>query len=319
MKKIILFLSLLTFFNLALICEEHENLYKATNYYESDNYTNALEYYVKAVQTGESNTGTTYYRLAYSWENVNPNASKYFSKFYSIAAYCFERDNDTENKYYSYSINKEEKFNTNHDNLNENKIEKIINKDLTQKKIDYRKGKENKKSDAPVIILALIIGLFCTSKFGNKSGKSTSTTTSNTNTTNKSIKQNIKFYCKYCGTPYSDLRRLTADKCHMHPMGRFNGYHSPFEGVKNDDKYYCKYCGTPYSDLRRLTADKCPKHPKGRFNGYHSPFEGVKTSNGYYCAYCGTSYSDLRRLTADKCPKHPDGRFNGFHFPYEGK
>ena len=138
MKKLFVFITLLTCFNFALICEEHENLEKATIYYNSDDYTNALEYYVKTVQAGESNSGTTYYRLAYSWENVNPNASKYFSKFYSIAAYCFERDNDTENKYYSYSVNKEERFYITHNNLDENKIQKIINNYLTEKKINYK-------------------------------------------------------------------------------------------------------------------------------------------------------------------------------------
>ena len=95
MKKIfIILLTILLGCNITLVCEESvsskENLNKATTYYNSDNYQNALDYYVKAVQTRESNSGTTYYRLAYSWENVNPNASKYFSKFYSIAAYCFE-------------------------------------------------------------------------------------------------------------------------------------------------------------------------------------------------------------------------------------
>lgn len=145
MKKYFIFFFLL--FTGVIYCQESKiNLEKATAYYNSDDYTNALEYYVNSVHAGESNSGTTYYRLAYSWENVNPNASKYFSKLYSIAAYCFERDNDTENKYYSYSINKEEKFNTNHDNLNENRIEKIINKDLTQKKLTIEKVKKIRKA-----------------------------------------------------------------------------------------------------------------------------------------------------------------------------
>ena len=66
MKKI--FITLLTIFlfcNISLVCEESasikENINKATAYYNSDDYQNALEYYVKAVQAGESNSGTTYY------------------------------------------------------------------------------------------------------------------------------------------------------------------------------------------------------------------------------------------------------------------
>lgn len=298
MKKFFVFLTLFTCFYFALICEEHENLDKATTYYNSDDYANALEYYVNSVQAGESNSGTTYYRLAYSWENVNSNASKYFSKFYSIAAYCFERDNDTENKYYSYSINKEEKYNTNHDNLNENKIEKIINKDLTQKKIDYRKGKENKKSDAPVIILALIIGLFCTSKFGNKSGKNKSNTNTQTET------KKIRYYCKYCGYSAGDIFTLTHRTCNNNPYGK-NQNHSLYQGDPNGP-FYCEYCGYSNRDLFQFTHRDCGLNPYGKT---HSPYEGTIKDN-WICEYCGYSNRDLFQFTHRDCnsKKSPNGK-----------
>lgn len=265
-----------------------ESFNKATAYYNSDDYQNALEYYVKAVQAGESNSGTTYYRLAYSWENVNPNASKYFSKFYSIAAYCFERDNDTENKYYSYSVNKEEKFNANHDNLNENKIEQIINKDLTQKKIDYRKGKENKKSDAPVIILALIIGLFCTSKFGNKSGKTTS------QTNKKSYKQEISedeisqnnriiskylYQCRKCG---KILKNTTTPQNSATCFDK--NYHSWIKIAEEGDNIYeCRKCGLT------IGCKSTPQSTTTCINqNYHSWTKiAEKGDNLYECRKCG--------------------------------
>lgn len=293
MKKI--FITLLTIFlfcNISLVCEESasikENINKATAYYNSDDYTNALEYYVNAVQTGESNTGTTYYRLAYSWENVNPNASKYFSKFYSITAYCFERDNDTENKYYSYSINKEEKFNTNHDNLNESKIEKIINKDLTQKKIDYRKGKENKKSDAPVIILALIIGLFCTSKFGNKSGNTTSQTNKKSykqEISENEISQNNRIISKYlyqCSKCGKILKSTTTPQNSTTCIG--NNYHS-WKKIAEDGNNICqcKKCGSI------IGCKSTPQSTTTCINqNYHSWTKiAEKGDNLYECRKCG--------------------------------
>ena len=63
MKKKIISCILIIFLccNITLVCEESvsskENLNKATTYYNSDNYQNALDYYVKAVQTRESNSG----------------------------------------------------------------------------------------------------------------------------------------------------------------------------------------------------------------------------------------------------------------------
>lgn len=314
-RRFIIALIFILFTNL-LLCEENNTagyLNKATTYYNSDDYKNALDYYIEAVQLGEKNTGTTYYRLAYSWENVNPNASKYFSKFYSIAAYCFERDNDTENKYYSYSINKEEKFNTNHDNLNENKIEKIINKDLTQKKIDYRKGKENKKSDAPVIILALIIGLFCTSKFGNKSGKTTSQTnkksykqeiSENESSSKKGIQvdhHTIKYYCKLCGEYSFKISSLNNGHCPMNKTGKF---HVLYQGGK---PYECVLCGTQSDHLRTLVRGKCFYSPN--HTGFHIPYEG-NVRNPYICKYCGTKEDSLEKLVRHTCIQNRNGKFH---------
>ena len=308
-KKLLFIFTILITLIFNLFCEEtvdaKAELNKATNYYNSDNYINALEYYVKAVQAEESNTGTTYYRLAYSWENVNPNASKYFSKFYSIAAYCFERDNDTENKYYSYSINKEEKYNTSHNNLNEKRIKSIISNDLTQKKIDYKKDKEDKKSDAPVIILALIIGLFCTAKFGGKSGKNSPSTNTQTGT------QRIKYYCKYCGIDKNSVRELTLSNCGRYPNG--SGKHEVYQGPINNE-YQCQYCGDKKRTIWELTNSMCPRHPLGAHKGRHSVYEG-SPKNEYVCKYCGTKKRTIWELSLSDCSKNNEGIYLRKHVP----
>ena len=309
MKKKIISCILIIFLccNITLVCEESvsskENLNKATTYYNSDNYQNALDYYVKAVQTRESNSGTTYYRLAYSWENVNPNASKYFSKFYSIAAYYFERDNDTENKYYSYSVNKEEKFNITHTNLDENKIQKIINNYLTEKKINYKKNKSSKKkdgesSDVLPIIIAAIVALFCTKKFGSKSGKNNSNKNTQTET------KKIRYYCKYCGYSAGDIFTLTHGTCNNNPYGK-NQNHSLYQGDPNGP-FYCEYCGYSNRDLFQFTHRDCGLNPYGKT---HSPYEGT-IKDIWICEYCGYSNRDLFQFTHRDCnsKKSPNGK-----------
>lgn len=79
-----------------------------------------------------------------------------------------------------------------------------------------------------------------------------------------------KFYCKYCGKEYSDVRTLTSIPCPRHPDGPSRGKHALYEGEPKD-KYTCKYCGKQYSDLRTLTSIPCPRHPDGPSKGKHSP------------------------------------------------
>ena len=298
MKKIfIILLTILLSCNITLVCGESatikENLNKATVYYNSDNYQNALDYYVKAVQTRESNSGTTYYRLAYSWENVNPNASKYFSKFYSIAAYCFERDNDTENKYYSYSVKKEEKFKITHTNLDENKIQKIINNYLTEKKINYKKNKSSKKkdgesSDVLPIIIAAIVALFCTKKFGSKSGKATSQANKNfykQEISEDEISQNNRIISKYlyqCSKCGKILKSTTTPQSSTTCIE--NNYHS-WKKIAEDGNniYQCKKCGLA------IGCKSTPQSTTTCINqNYHSWTKiAEKGDNLYECRKCG--------------------------------
>ncbi len=79
-----------------------------------------------------------------------------------------------------------------------------------------------------------------------------------------------KFYCKYCGTSFSNVRTLTAASCFRHPDGPNKGKHALYEGGEKD-QYTCKYCGTRFRTLSSLTAASCFRHPDGPNKGKHSP------------------------------------------------
>lgn len=78
------------------------------------------------------------------------------------------------------------------------------------------------------------------------------------------------YYCKYCGTKYSNLPTLTANKCGLHPNGSYKGSHALYEGAEKS-QYECKYCGARYSNLQTLTANRCQNHPNGTGKGKHEP------------------------------------------------
>ena len=65
-----------------------------------------------------------------------------------------------------------------------------------------------------------------------------------------------KFYCKCCGSSYSDVRTLTVNSCQNSESGK----HELYEG-NEANKYYCKWCGSSYSDLRTLTVNSCSYSP----------------------------------------------------------
>lgn len=106
---------------------KESNLEIATKYYIAEDYKEALPYYKKVIYKDKAmNNGSTFYRFAYSWEQVEPNMKESFAPFYSISAYILERDNDTKNKYYSYALNKEKKFGVTHNGFNNDLINQML-------------------------------------------------------------------------------------------------------------------------------------------------------------------------------------------------
>ena len=79
--------------------------------------------------------------------------------------------------------------------------------------------------------------------------------------------QRQKFFCKYCGMDFPDVRTLTVNPCKCHPAGG-NSRHELYEGGEKS-QYTCKYCGMSYRSLRDLTTNICQRHPSGK--GRHAP------------------------------------------------
>lgn len=117
-------LLLLQFFMLNL-CFAETNFETANKYYDEDNYPSAKYYFEDSLFNEGIQNGTLFYRLGYSYEQLSLPKSTY-SRLYCASAYCFERDNDKDNKYYSYAITKEKDLNVNHKNYTEETIQKLI-------------------------------------------------------------------------------------------------------------------------------------------------------------------------------------------------
>jgi len=79
-----------------------------------------------------------------------------------------------------------------------------------------------------------------------------------------------KYFCKYCGRQFNDVRSLTSSLCPRHPSGPGKGRHAPYEGGEKET-YICKYCGMKFSSLSTMTANLCIRHPKGSGKGRHEP------------------------------------------------
>lgn len=117
---------ILTFvvFSTAILCFAETNLEKADSYYDKDSYSVAKIYYEYSLFNDNVSNGRLFYRLGYSYEQLKINKAIY-PKLYSAAAYCFERDNDKDNKYYAYALSKEKDHGINHNNFNEETIKAI--------------------------------------------------------------------------------------------------------------------------------------------------------------------------------------------------
>lgn len=122
MKKILIVLSIIlcTSFTFA-----ETSLDKADSFYDQDNYVSAKPYYEDSLFNEGIKNGKIFYRLGYTYEQLKYQKPIY-SKLYCAAAYCFERDKDKDNKYYSYALAKEKDLGVNHNSYNEETINKII-------------------------------------------------------------------------------------------------------------------------------------------------------------------------------------------------
>lgn len=122
------------------------------------------------------------------------------------------------------------------------------------------------------------------------------------------------YSCRFCGSRFSSISSMTANKCSRHPDGAYKGYHSPYQGDNAKKKFFCSYCGSSFTSIGSMTANKCSRHPNGAYKGYHSPYTGSEASK-YYCIYCGSSFTSISSMTANKCSRHPNGAYKGYHAP----
>ena len=101
------------------------NLELANQFYDSDDYANSVTYFKKTIFEDKQYNGVIFYRYAYSLEQNGSNESDY-APFYAASAYCFEKANDTGEKYYSYAVAKEEKLELTHENFTDKTIDKLV-------------------------------------------------------------------------------------------------------------------------------------------------------------------------------------------------
>ena len=63
------------------------------------------------------------------------------------------------------------------------------------------------------------------------------------------------FYCKWCGSKYTNVTTLTSGSCSKNPEGKKHGLD---EGSKKS-QYVCKCCRSKYSNLTTLCTGSCSK------------------------------------------------------------
>lgn len=65
------------------------------------------------------------------------------------------------------------------------------------------------------------------------------------------------YYCKWCGSKYSNVTALTSGYCSKNPELK---KHALYEGSEKSH-YICKCCGSKYSSLSAMTSAYCSKSP----------------------------------------------------------
>ena len=108
MKKTILILFFFCFCGFAFCETEKTSLDTANEYYDSEKYENAKEYFLKTISSGTYN-GTIFYRLGYCIENIN-NSDSLMKKCYEASYYCFKKDSDINNPYFKKAENKVKQY-----------------------------------------------------------------------------------------------------------------------------------------------------------------------------------------------------------------
>ena len=125
-------------FTSTVFCFTETNLEKADSYYDKDSYSLSKIYYEYALFNDNVSNGKLFYRLGYSYEQLKINKNIY-PKLYSAAAYCFERDNDKDNKYYAYALSKEKDHGINHNNFSEKTLADLTNTLFMIRHKEYQK------------------------------------------------------------------------------------------------------------------------------------------------------------------------------------
>jgi hypothetical protein len=75
------------------------------------------------------------------------------------------------------------------------------------------------------------------------------------------LPQRQKFYCKYCGIAFPDVRTLIINTCQRNPEG--SRKHVLYEGSEKP-QYTCKFCGQTYRTIGDMSVNTCQKKPGTR-------------------------------------------------------
>lgn len=151
-KKILILIVALVFHTNFSFAET--NLEIAYQFYDSNDYSNSVMYFKKVIFEDKQYDGVIFYRYAYSLEQNGENKTVY-APFYAASAYCFEKANDTEEKYYSYAVSKEEKLEFSHENFTDKTIDKLV-EEKKLNSFDY----EDKSIFWLVLIVSFLIMIY---------------------------------------------------------------------------------------------------------------------------------------------------------------
>lgn len=122
---------------------ENSTLKLANKYYDSDDYENSQDFFIKTILGGYYD-GTVFYRLGYSLENTNDN-DYIMKKCYEASYYCFTIASEFDNPYFIKAQNKVNQFDLT-TSISETELEQTIsmlktfesNTETTETELDQR-------------------------------------------------------------------------------------------------------------------------------------------------------------------------------------
>lgn len=186
--------------------------------------------------------------------------------YYSTVDNLNVRENNNKNSSILFQLKKNEKINLIVEN---NGWSEISTKDgrhgyVSTKYILADPVNESETSWPIIVIIFAIVAyaLFKKGAFGTQLDSQEQKVSRSSNADTKPDSQ--KYFCKYCGSEYSSISKLTFHRCSFNPHGK---NHALYEGSEKE-QYACKYCGSEYSSISKLTFHHCSKNPNGK---YHSP------------------------------------------------